>query len=52
MLFAIRELSVEWIRFLVPFLDKIYRIKGISFACGEFPLGRRTIYLNYPVNPV
>jgi hypothetical protein len=33
-------------------LDRIYRINGIFFACGEMPLGQRSFYLNNPVNPV
>ena len=49
--FLTRALSVEWIRFLITFLDRIYRIKGIFFACGEIPKGRRPFYLNNPVNP-
>jgi hypothetical protein len=48
----LRTLSVEWIRFLITFLDRIYRIKGIFFACGEIPLGRRPLYPDDPVNPV
>ena len=35
--FFTRALSVEWIRFLATFLDRIYRISGIFFACGEIP---------------
>jgi hypothetical protein len=33
----------EWIRFLF-FLDRIYRIDGIFFACSERPFGRRPLY--------
>jgi len=34
--------GVEWIPFvsgfnLISFLDRIYRINGIFFACGEIP---------------
>jgi len=47
-----RALSVEWIRYLISFLDRIYRINGIFFAFGEVPFGRRPFYLNNPVNPV
>ncbi len=32
----------EWIRFLF-FLDRIYRIDGIFFTCGERPFGRRPL---------
>jgi len=38
----------ELIRFLF-FLDRIYRINGIFFACGERSFGRRLLY---PVDPV
>jgi len=31
------------------FLDRIYRIGGIFFACGERPFGRRPLD---PVDPV
>jgi hypothetical protein len=41
----------EWIRFLF-FLDRIYRIDEIFFACGERPFGRRPLYPDDPVNPV
>jgi hypothetical protein len=41
----------EWIRFLF-FLDRIYRIDGIFFACGERPFGRRPLYPDDPVDPV
>jgi hypothetical protein len=34
------------------FLDRIYRITGIFFACGEGPFGRRPLYPDDPVNPV
>jgi hypothetical protein len=34
------------------FLDRIYRIDGIFFACGEMPFGRRPLYLSDPVDPV
>ena len=37
--FPTRTLNVEWIRFLFLFLDRIYRINEIFFACGEIPLG-------------
>jgi len=45
-------LKVEWIRFLISFLDRIYRIKRIFFACGVIPQGRRPFYPVDPVNPV
>jgi hypothetical protein len=38
--------------FKVLFLDRIYRINGILFACGEIPLGRRPCYPDDPVDPV
>jgi hypothetical protein len=38
--------------FKVLFFDRIYRINGILFACGEIPLGRRPYYPDDPVNPV
>ena len=50
--FPAKALSVEWIRYLISFFDRIYRIIGIFFACGEILLGRRPFYLNNPVNPV
>jgi hypothetical protein len=34
------------------FLDRIYRIDGIFFACGERPFGRRPSYPDDPVDPV
>jgi len=34
------------------FLDRIYRIDGIFFACGEGLFGRRPLYPDDPVNPV
>jgi hypothetical protein len=34
------------------FFDRIYRINGIFFACGEIPSGRRPFYPDDPVNPV
>jgi hypothetical protein len=34
------------------FLDRIYRIGGIFFACGERPFGRRPLYPDDPVDPV
>jgi hypothetical protein len=34
------------------FLDRIYRIDGIFFACGERPFGRRPLYPADPVDPV
>ena len=34
------------------FLDRINGIKGIFFAYGEIPLGRRPFYPDDPVNPV
>jgi len=34
------------------FLDRIYRIDGIFFACGERPFGRRPLYPDDPVDPV
>jgi hypothetical protein len=37
---------------LIFLLDRIYRIIGILFACGEIPLGRRPYYPDDPVNPV
>ena len=50
--FPSRALGVEWIRYLISFLDRIYRINGIFFACGEVPFRRKPFYLNNPVNPV
>ena len=50
--FYIRTLSNEWIRSLVSFFDRIDRINGIFFACGEVLLGRRPFYPDDPVNPV
>jgi hypothetical protein len=41
----------EWVRFLF-FLDRIYRIDGIFFACGERPFGRRPLYPDDPVDSV
>jgi hypothetical protein len=38
--------------FYFIFLDRIYRIDGIFFACGERPFGRRPLYPDDPVNPV
>jgi hypothetical protein len=38
--------------FKVLFFDRIYRINGILFACGEIPLGRRPYYPDDPVDPV
>jgi len=38
--------------FKILFFDRIYRINGILFACGEIPLGRRPYYPDDPVNPV
>ena len=43
--------DVEWIRILI-LLDRIYRIDGIFFACGEDPFGRRPLYPDDPVDPV
>ena len=37
---------------IIIFLDRIYRIDGIFFACGERPFGRRPLYPDDPVNPV
>jgi len=34
------------------YLDRIYRIIWIFFACGEGPFGRRPHYPNDPVDPV
>jgi hypothetical protein len=34
------------------FLDRIYRIDGIFFACGERPFGRRPLYPDDLVDPV
>jgi hypothetical protein len=34
------------------FLDRIYRIDGIFFACGERPFGQRPLYPDYPVDHV
>ena len=34
------------------YLDRIYRIIRIYFACGEGPFGRRPYYPNDPVDPV
>jgi hypothetical protein len=47
-----RTLGVEWIRSSISFFDRIYRINGIFFACGEILLGRRPFYPDDPVNPV
>jgi hypothetical protein len=33
------------------FLDRIYRIDGIFFACGEKPFSRRPRYPDDPVDP-
>jgi len=34
------------------YLDRIYRIIRIFFACGEGPFGRRPHYPDDPVDPV
>jgi hypothetical protein len=34
------------------FLDRIYRIDGIFFACSERSFGRRPLYPDDPVDPV
>jgi len=34
------------------FLDRIYRIDGIFFACGERPFGRRPLDPDDPVDHV
>ena len=34
------------------FLDRIHRIDGIFFACGERPFGRRPLDPDDPVDPV
>ena len=44
--------EIKWIRFLISFFDRIYRINGIFFACGEILLSRRPLYPYDPVNPV
>jgi len=38
--------------FYYLYLDRIYRIIGNFFACGEGPFGRRPQYPNDPVDPV
>jgi hypothetical protein len=43
---------LEWIRFLLFFIDRIYRIDEIFFACGERTFGRRPLYPDDPVDPV
>jgi hypothetical protein len=42
---------MEWIRSLL-FLDRIYRIDRIFFACGESTFGRRPLNPDHPVDPV
>jgi hypothetical protein len=37
---------------IIIFFDRIYRIDGIFFACGERPFGRRPLYPDDPVDPV
>jgi len=37
---------------LISFFDRIYRINGVLYACGDLPLGRRPFYPDDPVNPV
>jgi hypothetical protein len=34
------------------FLDRIYRIDEIFFACGDRPIGQRPLYPEDPVDPV
>ncbi|CAB1075944.1 hypothetical protein D1AOALGA4SA_3746 [Olavius algarvensis Delta 1 endosymbiont] len=34
------------------YLDRIYWIDGIFFACGKGPFGRKPHYLDDPVDPV
>ena len=41
-----------WNGFEFIFLDRIYRIDGIFFACGERPFGRCPIYPDNPVDRV
>jgi hypothetical protein len=47
------EINQMWNGFDFYFfnLDRIYRIIGIFFACGEGPFGRRPHHPNDPVNP-
>jgi len=40
--FLTKTLSVEWIRSLISFFDRIYRIDWIFFACRERRFGRMT----------
>jgi hypothetical protein len=37
---------------IIILFDRIYRIDGIFFACGERPFGRRPLYPDDPVDPV
>jgi hypothetical protein len=37
---------------IIIFFDRIYRIDGIFFACGESLFGRRPLYPDDPVDPV
>jgi hypothetical protein len=37
---------------IIIIFDRIYRIDGIFFACGESLFGRRPLYPDDPVDPV